>query len=169
MDVREELFEKLPPELQPYGVELLRRLATVHVAQAGLGALIVATLPPGSVDALVETGALSVEGTERRLTDQGRHVAALADEHEWLLDELAPEEEPTLSERQPIPAARRVQEWLLAHGDDIEDVVRPGAAAVGAAKTEKRTAAPAAGGRQVGRRQVASGASGPLRAKQTSR
>jgi hypothetical protein len=119
----EELFAKLPAALQCYGVSLLWTLAALADAAPRLEQLLLKTLPPGSVDALNATGALTAD---RKLTSTGRELAKLAGEYRALVDEIDPS-----VDLSPFDAVQRVQASLRDHpGDMIRyDVSAPRASA----------------------------------------
>lgn len=110
-DHNEYLFDKLPGELQCYGVSLLWTLVALSEAAPRLEHLLLSTLPPGSVDVLQATEAITAD---RMLTDNGRRLARLAGGYRDLIDEI----DPSVS-LSPISAAQRVEASLRSHPADM--------------------------------------------------
>jgi hypothetical protein len=103
-DNHEDLIRRLPEELQSYSVELLRSLAVVSAASPSLVHLILVALPPGSVDVLIETGALA---KDRTLTDYGVRVIALVRANLSVIDKIAPPDR-----AKPLEAEVSIRSWL---------------------------------------------------------
>ncbi len=110
-NTREDLIEKLPEELQCYGVSLLWTLVALAQAAPRLEHVILKTLPPGSLDSLSETEALT---PKRELTPKGRRLAQLAHEYREIIEEISPS-----IDLVPLDAVLRVQESLAANPYDV--------------------------------------------------